>query len=120
MDHTHLNHELLYSKYSNLIYEIEGLFCNTLFESMPAGDKTRTALIANLLGTSVSEAMYLLNYLHKSMVLEGDVCEFGIAQGLTSALIAYEIRNTDKKLWLFDSFEGLRLRVLEKSGLGID
>jgi O-methyltransferase len=107
LNHSHLNHELLYSKYCSLINEIEGSFRNNQFQSIPIGDEIRTALIANLLGTSVSESMYLLNYLHKSMVLEGDICEFGIAQGLTSALLAYEIRNTDKNLWLFDSFEGL-------------
>jgi hypothetical protein len=39
--------------------------------------------------------------------LPGDVCEFGIAQGATSALLANEIRDTDKLLWLFDSFAGL-------------
>jgi len=35
------------------------------------------------------------------------VCEFGVAQGATSALIANEIRNSGKSLWLFDSFKGL-------------
>jgi len=30
-----------------------------------------------------------------------------VAQGLTSALLAYEIKHTDKVLWLFDSFKGL-------------
>jgi len=107
LDHNHLSRELLYSKYRTLINEIEGVFCNGLFKDIPKGDETRTALIANLLGTSVSESIYLLNYLHKSLAVEGDICEFGIAQGLTSALLAHEIRNTDKNLWLFDSFEGL-------------
>jgi O-methyltransferase len=35
------------------------------------------------------------------------VCEFGVAQGATSALLANEIRDTAKTLWLFDSFAGL-------------
>lgn len=67
----------------------------------------RNELLAQLLGTQLSEAVYLLNYLHGSLKLPGDVCEFGVAQGATSALLANEIRHTDKLLWLFDSFEGL-------------
>lgn len=39
--------------------------------------------------------------------LPGDVCEFGVAQGETSALIASEISNSSKVLHLFDSFAGL-------------
>lgn len=107
MDHSHLNNELLYSKYCSLINQTEGIYKNSFLESIPSSNETRTVLIANLLGTSVSEAMYLLNYLHKSLACKGDVCEFGVAQGLTSALLAHEIKNTDKSLWLFDSFQGL-------------
>ncbi len=46
-------------------------------------------------------------HLNRALGLDGDVCEFGVAQGATSALIANEIRGTEKDLWLFDSFEGL-------------
>ncbi len=67
----------------------------------------RSELLEKLLGTHLAEAVYLLNYLHRSLTLPGDVCEFGIAQGATSALLANEIRDTGKLLWLFDSFEGL-------------
>src|SRR5450755_2563393 len=67
----------------------------------------RSELLAKLLGTQLSEAVYIINCLHRSLKLPGDVCEFGIAQGATSALLANEIRDTDKLLWLFDSFEGL-------------
>jgi O-methyltransferase len=67
----------------------------------------RSELLAKLLGTQASEALCIINYLHQSLKMPGDVCEFGIAQGATSALLANEIRNTDKLLWLFDSFEGL-------------
>jgi O-methyltransferase len=41
------------------------------------------------------------------MNLEGDVCEFGVAQGELSAVLANEIMDTPKRLHLFDSFEGL-------------
>jgi len=67
----------------------------------------RRELLEKLLGTHLAEAGYLLNYLHRSLKLPGDICEFGIAQGATSALVANEIRETNKLLWLFDSFEGL-------------
>ena len=35
------------------------------------------------------------------------MCEFGVAQGKTSKLIGYLIKNTQKKFYLYDSFEGL-------------
>ena len=68
------------------------------------------------IGTNLVEALFLLNELSQAMHLDGDVCEFGIAQGATSALIGNEIRNTSKALWLFDSFEGLP-RPTEKDKL---
>jgi O-methyltransferase len=49
----------------------------------------------------------LIEYLHQSLPVEGDVCEFGVAQGAISAVLAHEIKNTNKNIWLFDSFEGL-------------
>jgi len=63
--------------------------------------------MTQLKGTPPSEALHLVWHLNRVLHLEGDVCEFGIAQGATSALIANEIRGTEKELWLFDSFEGL-------------
>jgi hypothetical protein len=63
--------------------------------------------MSGLLGTHISEAIYIVGYLHKALKLQGDICEFGIAQGATSALLAHEIRETNKLLWLFDSFQGL-------------
>ena len=79
--------------------------CLKLFSGpVPEG---RSELLAKLLGTQLAEAVYLINYLHQSLKLPGDVCEFGVAQGATSALLANEIRHTDKLLWLFDSFAGL-------------
>jgi len=63
--------------------------------------------MVQLLGTQLSEALHVVAHLNRTLHLEGDVCEFGVAQGATSALIANEIRETNKKLWLFDSFEGL-------------
>lgn len=93
-------------KFLELITEVQGLFQQLNISKLPAREG-RTELLSQLFGTNISEAMYLLEYLHRSLPLEGDVCEFGVAQGATSALIANEIRATDKHLWLFDSFEGL-------------
>ncbi|MGL5874473.1 MAG: TylF/MycF/NovP-related O-methyltransferase [Xenococcaceae cyanobacterium] len=92
--------------YASLVEEVHELFLETIFPDLPNCDG-RIELMTKLLGTNISEAMYILQYLHKSLNLEGDVCEFGIAQGSTSALIANEIRKTEKNLWLFDSFQGL-------------
>lgn len=93
-------------KHSTLVAEVESLLRELIFHNLPARER-RTELLTRLYGTTVSEAMYLLEHLHRSLSFEGDVCEFGVAQGATSALIANEILNLEKDLWLFDSFQGL-------------
>lgn len=95
----------LKQKYLELIDEMERNFSEIL-NDFPQNHKRRD-LIAGLYGTGVSEAMYLVYYLNKALILNGDVCEFGIANGATSSLIANEIKKTKKNLWLFDSFKGL-------------
>lgn len=67
----------------------------------------RPRLLARLIGTPPSEAFAIVQALAKTNMVEGDVCEFGVACGETSALIASEIAATRKRLHLFDSFEGL-------------
>ena len=89
------------------VLEIEGLYRQFVLDDLPPSNEERTRLISELLGTSISEAMYILSRLRASLHLTGDVCEFGVAQGATSAFMANEIRDTDKRLWLFDSFQGL-------------
>jgi O-methyltransferase len=97
------------------IGEVEALCRQTMFQALyPRED--RAVFLSRLIGTSLVEALFLLNELSQTLSLEGDVCEFGIAQGATSALMANEIRNTSKTLWLFDSFEGLP-RPTEKDKL---
>lgn len=64
-------------------------------------------LLLELRGTSLVEGLIIVNSLVNVLDCEGDVCEFGVAQGKTSKLIAYIINNTDKKFFLFDSFKGL-------------
>jgi O-methyltransferase len=76
------------------------------FPDLP-GQDGRIDLLARLSGTEILEAFYVLDALHRSLPLPGDVCEFGVAEGATSALLANELRSTEKRLWLFDSFQGL-------------
>lgn len=70
-------------------------------------DEIRPKLLGKLLGTPSSKAYFIIEALAKSKTINGDICEFVVAQGNTSALIANEIKKQDKKLHLFDSFEGL-------------
>ena len=68
----------------------------------------RVKLMARLIGTPPSEAYFIVRALARCKNVVGDVCEFGVAQGDTSALIANEISLSGNKiLHLFDSFEGL-------------
>ena len=96
-------------KYIQIYMELEAAYNAFLFKDAPSpiSDKSRYILTSKLTGTEPTESIYLVNYLHRSLKLEGDVCEFGVAQGATSALIANEIKNTNKSIWLFDSFKGL-------------
>ncbi len=93
-------------KYPPLVREMHDALRATLFPRLPECPG-RTDLMARLLGTGIGEAMYLLAELNAAMADPGDICEFGVAQGATSALLANEIRGTDKRLWLYDSFSGL-------------
>ena len=67
----------------------------------------RPRLLFRLLGTSPFEAYFIIESLSQTKSVDGDVCEFGVAQGETSALIANEISDSGKMLHLFDSFKGL-------------
>jgi O-methyltransferase len=93
-------------KYAPLVREMHDALRTLLFPQLPdrAG---RPELLARLLGTGIGEAMYVLAELHAAIGDPGDVCEFGVAQGATSALLANEISATAKHLWLYDSFAGL-------------
>lgn len=101
------NNQVLLHKYTELIKETEALYREFLFQDLKKSDGVRVNLLSKLLGTQLSEAIYIINLLNKSLNIEGDVCEFGIAQGATSALLANEITKTNKTIWLFDSFKGL-------------
>lgn len=73
---------------------------------IPSG-KRRSEILARQMGTPPAEAYSIVECLSRTPLVEGDVCEFGVAQGEISALIASEILETNKHLHLFDSFQGL-------------
>lgn len=104
---TSINPVVLNDKYRKLIEEAIFLFENYQNFKFPE-NKSRLELLHNLIGTNISEALSILHCLNLSLKNDGDICEFGVAQGSTSALMANEIGSTtNKNLWLFDSFEGL-------------
>jgi hypothetical protein len=86
--------------------EIEELYRHFLFQDLPRREG-RAELLNDLIGTTVSEAIYIIRFLHEALKVPGDICEFGVAQGATSCILATEIMSTGRMLWLFDSFEGL-------------
>jgi hypothetical protein len=86
--------------------DIHDCLSTLVFPDLPACER-RIELMAALTGMQASMAMHLLAFLHRSLPLDGDVCEFGVASGLTSAMLANELLATAKQLWLFDSFQGL-------------
>ena len=99
-------YEGILEKYRTVIMELHECVSEYVFpDLLPCSG--RVDLITNLIGTPVGASLYIVAYLQKVLELEGDVCEFGVAQGATSALLANEIRATEKTLWLFDSFKGL-------------
>jgi hypothetical protein len=74
---------------------------------IPANEM-RPRLLGRLQGTPPAEAYFIIEALARCRDIDGDVCEFGVAQGETSALIANELAGmAEKVLHLFDSFEGL-------------
>ena len=86
--------------------EIEALYRKFVFPDLR--ERTgRAGDLNGLIGTTVSEGIYIVRALQETSSLPGDVCEFGVAQGATTKLIAGEIISGDKSLWLYDSFEGL-------------
>lgn len=76
-------------------------------EDIIAQNEIRPKLLARLEGTPPTEAYFIVQSLARTSNINGCVCEFGVAQGETSALIANEISSGAKVLHLFDSFQGL-------------
>jgi O-methyltransferase len=97
----------VFNNFLNMISAYEYLFNKFRCHDMIQANRMRAEIAARLLGTPPSEAFFIIEAIAKTNSIEGAVCEFGVAQGETSALIANEIRKSNKIFHLFDSFEGL-------------
>ena len=56
---------------------------------------------------SKAETEYIINTARGCLKVIGDFVELGCYKGDTSLLLAEVLKDTDKKLWIYDSFEGL-------------
>ena len=56
---------------------------------------------------SEKETVRILELARKCLGVSGDYVELGCYKGDTSLLLAEILKNSDKKLWIYDSFEGL-------------
>lgn len=96
-----------FNKFHELVQAYEQRMNEIRGEATIPHSDVRSQLMARLQGTTPGEAYCIVEALAKTAHVEGDVCEYGVAQGETSALIATEISDTTKTLHLFDSFQGL-------------
>ena len=87
--------------------EMHGIYNRSIFEQEVPIDSESLKLLSQSMYTRFDTGFHLIACLRQSLPLPGDVCEFGVGQGVISALLAHEIRTTGKNLWLFDSFQGL-------------
>lgn len=69
-----------------------------------------------------TETEIILDLLEKSLSTEGDIVEFGCYRGDTSVLMKrlLEKNNSEKILWLYDSFEGLPAKTREDQSVAGD
>ena len=55
------------------------------------------------------------------LAVAGDFVELGCYRGDTSLMLAEILQGTDKKLWIYDSFEGLpKKSINDESAMGVD
>ena len=54
-----------------------------------------------------AETSEILKIAHECLNIPGDFVELGCYEGDTSILLAEILQKTDKRLWIYDSFEGL-------------
>ena len=90
----------------NALAELNAVYNQYVFNREQTIDEEGLKLLSTSMYTKFGTGLSLVDYLRQSLALNGDVCEFGVGQGAISALLAHEIKNTDKKIWLFDIFEG--------------
>jgi O-methyltransferase len=93
--------------FANLCAAYEFCLAQIHHSSRIPEDSLRARLLSRQFGTPPSEAYFIIEALAETENVPGDVCEFGVAQGELSAVMANEIRSSARCLHLFDSFEGL-------------
>lgn len=100
-------------RYARAVQSLYDTYIEHVFPDLRERER-RISLLSELIGTEPGEAMYLLHWLQNAQDSgEGDIVEMGVAQGSTSALLANEILNTGRHLWLYDSFQGLSRPTVE-------
>lgn len=84
------------------------IFCRLIGCDIPA-DADLLKRMSRLAGTTFLEASFILKATLDVQNISGDWCEYGVAHGRTSALLASALRfqPAGRRLWLYDSFEGL-------------
>lgn len=68
-----------------------------------SGNKQSNYIFSSVDFVRFSQIDMLLNQV---LEVEGDVAELGVYRGKLSCLLADKIKNTEKNLWLFDTFTG--------------
>ena len=101
-------HNEMKSGYRKTIYDLARLAKQTILPGLCI-DAYQLNSLLNLQGTPVFQAFFIMDALSKTQLIQGDVCEYGVAWGRTSALIAATLNalKSKKRLWLYNSFEGL-------------
>ena len=66
---------------------------------------------------SGSETEKIIEIAKEQLNVQGDFVELGCYKGDTSLLLAEILRDSDKKLWVYDSFEGLPEKSMEDLSL---
>lgn len=94
------------TRYLRAIAQLCGCVSATMLPALEP-TKERVESLATLRGTEPAEGCFILARLQAALRVPGDVCEFGVAQGATSAMLASELVQSARDLWLYDSFEGL-------------
>lgn len=70
---------------------------------------------------SAGETEFIIRTAGKCLEMPGDFVELGCYKGDTSLALAEVLKNSEKRLWIYDSFEGLPEKSLEdESVLGKD
>ena len=95
-------------QWEHLVGQIHSLVRDRILTDLP-DTPGQADLLGKLIGTDSVSGLFLVDAVHKALRVSGAICEFGVAEGATSALMANELLHhaPERTLWLYDSFEGL-------------